>query len=90
MPGGRAAGLPDLATDTVNEYENLALDIARYPKRLADIRKILAANRLRMPLFDTASFCRHIEQGYEDAYAVWRLGEAPRHIIVEAGRGASN
>jgi predicted O-linked N-acetylglucosamine transferase (SPINDLY family) len=79
-----AVGLPDLATDTAKDYERLALGIAKSPKKLAKIRKILAANRQRMPLFDTALFCRHIEQAYEDAYAIWRIGEEPRHIIVEA------
>ena len=57
-------GLPELITETEQEYEELILHLASNPGRLAQIRKKLADNRLSAPLFDTARYTRHLEDGY--------------------------
>jgi predicted O-linked N-acetylglucosamine transferase (SPINDLY family) len=59
-----AVGLSDLATDTAEDYEALAIALARDPARLAEIRDRLAQNRDTAPLFDTARFARDIEALY--------------------------
>jgi predicted O-linked N-acetylglucosamine transferase (SPINDLY family) len=59
-----AVGISDLVTDTAEEYEALAIALARDPARLADIRDRLAQNRDTAPLFDTARFARDIEALY--------------------------
>ncbi len=56
-----AVGLPELVTRSLAEYEALALALARDPARLGSLRKRLADNRTREPLFDTARFCRQLE-----------------------------
>ncbi len=59
-----AAGLPELVTTTLRDYETLALSLAREPARLAALRAKLAHNRDTCPLFDVARFTRHLEAAY--------------------------
>lgn len=77
-----AVGLDQLITSTDEDYHALARDLAIDPARLAEIRGMLASNRLTRPLFDTALFVRHIEAGYEAAYQRWFDREAPTDINV--------
>src|ERR1700687_5238772 len=48
-----AAGVPELITRSLEEYEALALKLATEPSLLQSIRCKLANNRLACPLFDT-------------------------------------
>jgi protein O-GlcNAc transferase len=59
-----AAGLPELVTHCAQDYEFLALALARDPVRLKALRDRLAANRATAPLFDTARLARNIEATY--------------------------
>jgi len=59
-----AAGLPELITETAQEYEVLALALARDPARLKALRAKLAANRATAPLFDTPRLARDLEAAY--------------------------
>jgi len=76
-----AIGLPELIT-TPEAYEQMAIDLARYPERLAVIKAKLAANRRTTPLFDTALFTGHIEAAYTAMYERHQAGLAPDHIVV--------
>jgi protein O-GlcNAc transferase len=58
-------GLSELVTHSLEEYEALALTLARDPVRLAALKVQLSANRLSSPLFDTAAFCSAIEAAYQ-------------------------
>jgi len=60
-----AIGLPELVTDSAEAYEQLALDLATNPARLAAVKAKLAANRLTTPLFDTEASTRALEDAYE-------------------------
>jgi protein O-GlcNAc transferase len=77
-----AAGLPELVTHSLREYETLALELVTEPSRLQAIRRKLAANRLACPLFDTERFRRHIEAAYAIMWDIHRRGEAPRSFRV--------
>jgi predicted O-linked N-acetylglucosamine transferase (SPINDLY family) len=59
-----ALGLPELITETAQDYESLALALAVDGERLEAVRAKLAANRKTMPLFDTAGFARALEGLY--------------------------
>jgi predicted O-linked N-acetylglucosamine transferase (SPINDLY family) len=59
-----AIGLPELVTRTPEDYEALAVDLARRPEKLAQLRGKLAANRLSTPLFDSKGFARDLEDIY--------------------------
>jgi predicted O-linked N-acetylglucosamine transferase (SPINDLY family) len=79
----RAIGLPELVTDTLDEYEALALKLAADPAWLGEIKEKLARNRLTMPLFDTDRFRRHIESAYRTMWETYQRGEAPRSFTVQ-------
>lgn len=59
-----AINMPDLVADSVEGYEALALRLATHPEQLAEVKARLAANRGTTALFDTAEFCRQLENVY--------------------------
>jgi predicted O-linked N-acetylglucosamine transferase (SPINDLY family) len=77
-----AIHLPQLATTTLEDYESLAIELAKHPNKLKEIKQKLADNRLTTPLFDTKLFTKHIEAAYTAMYERYRAGLAPDHIIV--------
>jgi predicted O-linked N-acetylglucosamine transferase (SPINDLY family) len=77
-----AIGLPQLIAETPDQYEAMALDLARNPDGLAALRQTLAANRLTHPLFDTARFTRDLEAAFAAMQERRRAGLAPDHIAV--------
>ena len=79
-----AAGLGDLVTTTVAEYENLAVALASDPARLAGVRARTRAARTS-PLFDTARYTRHLEQAFSTMREISLAGEAPRAFAVDPG-----
>ena len=62
-----AVGLPELIAPTPDEYEKLAVALARDPERLGQLRERLVQSRMTAPLFDTARFARDIESLYLSA-----------------------
>lgn len=80
-----AAGLPELVTATLAEYEALALRLAQDQNALAAIKGKLAANRDSCPLFDTDRFRRHIESAYQTMWERCQRGLPPVSFAVEAG-----
>lgn len=82
-----AVGLPELATQSLQDYEALAFELATHPLQLADLRRRLAANRRTHPLFDTALFTRHLEAGYAMIRARLAAGLPPDHLVID-GAGA--
>ena len=80
----RAVGLPELVTTSLEDYEALALKLARDPALLAGIKAKLAANRLTTPLFDTKRYTRHLEAAYVAMYERAQRGEPPESFAVEA------
>jgi predicted O-linked N-acetylglucosamine transferase (SPINDLY family) len=80
----RAVGLPELVTDALPAYEQLALSLAREPRLLAELRARLANNRTKAALFDTDRFRRHIEAAYLAMWEKQRRGERPRAFAVDA------
>jgi len=70
-----AVGLPELVTESEEDYRALALLLAREPALLGQYRQRLADNRATAPLFDTSGFTRDIETAYERMWQHWRNGE---------------
>ena len=77
-----AIGLPELITHRLEEYEALAVQLARNPAQLQEIRRRLAENRLSAPLFDTPRFVRNLESAYREMWNIFSAGEKPRQIAV--------
>jgi predicted O-linked N-acetylglucosamine transferase (SPINDLY family) len=78
-----AAGLPELVTETLEDYEALALILARDRDMLHGLKAKLAQNRDRCPLFDTARFTRHFEAALTVMRERQREGKAPTHFAVD-------
>jgi len=78
-----AAGLPELITTSLEDYEAAALKLARDPALLASFRARLAGNRTTCPLFDAARLTRHIEAAYTTMWERYQRGEAPQAFAVE-------
>jgi predicted O-linked N-acetylglucosamine transferase (SPINDLY family) len=78
----RAVGLPELVTNSLDEYESLALVLANDRTRLQSYRDRLTRDPGRLPLFDTARTTRQIEMAYETMMARWNKDELPESFSV--------
>ncbi|NDP41338.1 MAG: tetratricopeptide repeat protein [Aromatoleum sp.] len=77
-----AAGLPELITHRLDEYEAMALKLATMPALLAGLRARLEHTRATAPLFDTERFRRHIESAYIGMWERYQRGEPPESFAV--------
>ncbi|MBF9060895.1 tetratricopeptide repeat protein [Rhodobacterales bacterium HKCCSP123] len=85
-----AVGLPELIVDTEDAYMLLAHDLANHPRRLASIRKKLADNITKKPLFDTKRYTLNFEHGLKQVFEIHLTGQEPKDIwILEAGQPIS-
>jgi len=64
----KAAGLNELITYTLEDYENKALYLASNPAILDAMNQKLIAEKMTSPLFDTAGFAKSLETIYQ---AIW-------------------
>jgi len=78
-----AVGLPELIVSTRQAYEDLAIELAANPEKLAVIKRKLSKNRLTMPLFDTGLYARRLDAAYATMYGRYRAGLLPDHIDAE-------
>lgn len=81
-----AIGMDELIAGDLQQYEKLAMELAREPSRLAAIRRRIAENSRTQPLFDTAGFTRQLEFAYQTIVERSRCGFAPASF--SAGTGA--
>jgi predicted O-linked N-acetylglucosamine transferase (SPINDLY family) len=78
-----AAGLDELVTGNLADYEALALRLARNPDALAAVRQTLAQKRAR--LFDLGVQARALETAYRHMRAKADGKTAPVGFAVSAG-----
>ena len=78
----RAAGLPELVASTPQQYEQLAVELASNPARLAGVRTNLTEGLRTAALFDTAASTRHLEAAYATMYERYQAGLPPEDIHV--------
>ncbi len=77
-----AVGLPELVTNNLDEFEALALRLARDEPLLQSIRSRLQQNRVTHPLFDIDQFRGHIESAYGQMVEIAAAGRPPRSFDV--------
>lgn len=80
----RAIGLPDLVTNNLEEYERLALRIARDPALLRDLGQRLQSNRGSHPLFDAHLYRLNLEAAYIRMWEAWQRGAPPASFALES------
>jgi protein O-GlcNAc transferase len=77
-------GLDELVAQDLEEYEKIALALARDRARLSGLVAKLANHQKSHPLFQIDRFRRNIEKAYDEMFDLYRLGHAPRALeIVE-------
>ena len=81
-----AIGLPELVTESLEDYEVVARQLATDPDLLSALRMKLDLNRKNEPLFDTDLFRRHFEAAFEQMWAINQRGENPRSFHVSSIR----
>jgi len=77
-----AVDLPELVTHSLQEYEALAVRLARPGNELQALREKLWHNRLTAPLFDTPRFARNLEEAYRQMWDLYVADKPPRTIDV--------
>lgn len=78
-----AVGLPELVTQTLDDYTALAIELATDPARLEGLRSTLAAARSTSSLFDAAGFAAQLERAFTIMVERQRQGQAPQDICLE-------
>ena len=76
-------GLPELITYSLEEYKDLAIELATNPEKLLQLRLKLKSNRLTYPLFDTPMFVKNLEKAYEIVWRRYLKGLKPAKMIVK-------
>jgi len=75
-----AVGLPELIAPDRAAYERLAIELARRPEQLGELRRRLVTNARSSVLFDTRTFARNLETLYERMYLRSQSGLAPETL----------
>ena len=79
----QSIGMPELITNTSEDYENLALSLAKDPEKLSSVRLLLTLKRINSDLFDVATFTVDLENSYRKIYQRYIEGKDPDVIYVE-------
>jgi protein O-GlcNAc transferase len=77
-----AAGLQELITRSLEDYESLALKLAQDQSLLDTVRERIESHYHR-PLFDIARFTRRIEAAYTGMWNRLQKGERPTEFAVD-------
>jgi predicted O-linked N-acetylglucosamine transferase (SPINDLY family) len=78
--------VPELIAQSLDEYEALALKLARDPAALAAVREKVARHRDTHALFDTVRFTRNLEAAYQAMWERHQRGERPQTFSVAPAR----
>ncbi len=78
-----AVGMPEMATGSLEEYEQMALALARAPERLTALRQKLEQDRDASALFDLAKLTGNIEAAYARMWQTWLSGQKPAAFSIE-------
>jgi len=63
-----AIGLPELITYNLDEYETLAIELAKDSEKLTVLKNKLEHNRINSSLFDTKQYAKNLESAYMMIY----------------------
>jgi len=77
-----AAGLPELVTQSLAQYEDVARSLATDREQLEKIKAKLARNLLTAPLFDSKRFTRDLETAYTTMWETQQAGKPAAHFAV--------
>ena len=78
----KTVGLKELITNSYEEYENLAVNIAKNPKKLQSLKDILKINIKDSPLFKSNFYTENLEKAYINIYERHNNNLEPEHIYI--------
>jgi predicted O-linked N-acetylglucosamine transferase (SPINDLY family) len=78
-----AIGLPELISNSQEQYEALAIELANNPEKLIALKQKIASNKLTTPLFDTPQFTKGLERVYVQMYERYQANLPPEHLLAE-------
>ncbi|MHB8270064.1 tetratricopeptide repeat protein [Bradyrhizobium sp.] len=78
-----AIGMPELITESLEEYEQAALALASDPRRLIALRQKLQKNRDASTLFDLPKLTGNIEAAYARMWQTRLSGQRPAAFSLE-------
>lgn len=64
-------GLKDLVTESPQEYIRVAVDLAKDPDNIRQLRQDLRTHLASTPVFECASFTRGLEATYRQIFTIW-------------------
>jgi predicted O-linked N-acetylglucosamine transferase (SPINDLY family) len=79
----KSVNLSELITTTLEQYESLAIQLAKNPKELKTIKEKLFNNLPNSPLYDTTLYIQHLESAYLKMYERLKKDLDPDHIYVD-------
>ena len=77
-----AINLPELVTNSLEEYEKLAIELALNPQKLKNIKNKLNSNIKTALLFDTPLYTKNLESAYKQMYERYQSDQKPDHIYI--------
>lgn len=80
----KTAGLDELITESLEAYENKALELASQPSVLESLKAKVQEAQQTSALFDAARFASHIESAYRAMWDRHAHGKPPAHITIPA------
>ena len=78
-----SVNLPELITNNQEQYESLAIQLAKNPEKIKAIKEKLNNNLIKSPLYDTPLYTEQLESAYRTMYNRFHQGLEPDHIYVE-------
>ena len=75
-------GLSDLVMRTLAEYQAKAIELARQPEQIAELRTRLRQGKQASALYRPAQITQWFEQGLQTAHTRYIEGLKPDHIVV--------
>lgn len=79
----KAINLSDLITFNRDEYESKAIEIAKNPMLIKDLKERLKINRSVAPLFNTQLFAKRIEKAYYKINQIYLNNSHPENIYID-------
>jgi protein O-GlcNAc transferase len=77
-----SVGLSELIVANLDEYQRRAVELAKNPHSLRDLRDKLEKKRPTAPLFDAKRFVANLERAYRAMWETHAAGRPPRPIDV--------
>jgi len=75
-----AVNMPELIAGSLTAYEDMAVALTCDPARVREMREMLAAKRLELPIFNTVRYARDLEAAYQAVYDRHHAGDQPAHV----------